>query len=261
MRSFTVLVYFPDATGVQKDTPVQYCGYQIGRVLNVSPPTLFTEPDGHSYHRVGVSAAIEKRYKNIPSNVNIVLTKRGLGSSYIELIADPDKKPEPMAAGRPETMYLTDGLVLSGTTGMMSEFLPPEVQKKIESLVDAITLLANNANEVIGDQANKANIKKTLDQIRGATEQASKTLAAVERFSQTGSEKIEQVAEQLDAALRQIRLATEALNSGRGTLGQLLSDGRLYENLLESSQELELALEQMKKLATDAREKGIRIKW
>ena len=261
LRSFTILVYFPDATGVQKDTPVQYCGYQVGRVLHVSPPTLFTEPDGRSYHLVGISAAIEKRYTNIPSNVQIVLTRRGLGSSYIEIVADPQKRPTPLIPDRPETTYLTDKLVLKGTSGMMSEFLPPEVQKKIENLVDSITALANNANEVIGDQENKTNIKKMLDQIREATEQASKTLAAVERFSKTGSEKVEQVAEQLDAALRELRLAMAALNNGRGTLGQLLSDGRLYENLLESSRELELALEQMKKWAADARDKGIRIKW
>jgi phospholipid/cholesterol/gamma-HCH transport system substrate-binding protein len=51
------------------------------------------------------------------------------------------------------------------------------------------------------------------------------------------------------------------IESGNGTLGKLVHDGRLYENLLESSHELEMALEQLRHWATDAREKGIRIKW
>jgi hypothetical protein len=39
-NSFEILVYFPEAPGVQKDTPVQYCGYQIGRVVKVAPPQM-----------------------------------------------------------------------------------------------------------------------------------------------------------------------------------------------------------------------------
>ena len=35
LKSFNVLVYFPEAPGIQSDTPVQYCGYQIGRVMKV----------------------------------------------------------------------------------------------------------------------------------------------------------------------------------------------------------------------------------
>ena len=50
-------------------------------------------------------------------------------------------------------------------------------------------------------------------------------------------------------------------SEGGGSAGKLLNDGRLYENLLDSSQELSLALEQLKELAAQAREKGIKIKW
>jgi len=47
---------------------------------------------------------------------------------------------------------------------------------------------------------------------------------------------------------------------GDGTAARVLNDGRLYENLLDSSRELEMALEQLKILAAEAREKGIRLK-
>ena len=40
LGSFELLLNFPSAPGIQRDTPVQYCGYQIGRVLNVSPPFM-----------------------------------------------------------------------------------------------------------------------------------------------------------------------------------------------------------------------------
>ena len=40
IRSFVVNIQFPSAPGVQKDTPVRFCGYQIGRVWSVQEPMV-----------------------------------------------------------------------------------------------------------------------------------------------------------------------------------------------------------------------------
>lgn len=89
LRSFQIMVNFPNAPGAQPNTPVQYCGYQIGRVTNVSPPFLYEDNQGRMYHHIKVTISIEKEYVDIPSNVDILLMKRGLGSSYIEFQLDP----------------------------------------------------------------------------------------------------------------------------------------------------------------------------
>ena len=261
-NSFYVLAKFTDAPGVQRETPVQFCGYQIGRVVLVSPPAYVEDSaTGKSWHEVRVTMAIDKKYKNIPSNVKVTLMKRGLGSSYIELQADADIPPKPLIAERPETKFLCDGLVTNGSMGLSSEFFPPQVQKKLENLLDSIATLAANVNQVIGDEQNKTNIKKTLEHIATATEQARQTLQSVQKFSDVGSEKITQAAEDLDAAAKEFRQILAKINNGEGSAGKFLNDGRLYENLLDSSAELEMTLEQIKKWAADAREKGIRIKW
>jgi phospholipid/cholesterol/gamma-HCH transport system substrate-binding protein len=260
-NSFYVMARFTDASGVQRETPVQFCGYQIGRVILVSPPTYVEDAQaGKSWHEVRVTMAIDKKYKNIPSNVNVTLMKRGLGSSYIEL-RENGTPPMPLIADRPETRFLCDSLVVNGTVGLNSEFFPPETQKKLENLLDSITTLAANTNQIIGDEQNKTNIRKTLDHIAAAAEQTRQTLESVQKFSDTGSEKMTQVAENLDAAAKEFRQIMEKINNGDGSAGKFLNDGRLYENLLDSSAELEITLEQIKKWAADAREKGIRIKW
>lgn len=261
-NSFYVIVKFHDAPGIQKETPIQFCGYQIGRVIVVSPPLLVKDKKtGKEWHEVGVTMAIDKEYKNIPSNVEVMVMKRGLGSSYIELRADPDKPLTPLIVERPETVYLCQALEIKGSLGVSSDFLPPEVQKKIESLVDSINTLANNTNQIIGDEQNKANIKKAIEQITAATEQARNTLKSVQNLSDAGNQEIVKIAENLDATLRQMQQILAKINAGDGTAGKLVNDGRLYENLLDSSGELQMALEQIKKWAADAREKGIRIKW
>ena len=202
IRSFEVLINFPSAPGIQRDTPVQYCGYQIGRVLNVSPPILITDPNGMPVrHQVKVTCLIEQRYEDIPWNVNIKLMRRGLGSSYIEFIWDPGIPLVAKYPGNLRSVYLMDQMVLSGTTGMASEFFPPEVQQKLENLVDSISALALNANEVIGDEANKTNIKKTLTYITESAAQLQETLISIEDFSDTGGEQIVRISDKLDQSL------------------------------------------------------------
>ncbi|MBC8377837.1 MAG: MCE family protein [Planctomycetes bacterium] len=258
-KSFEILVYFPEAPGIQNDTPVNYCGVQIGRVRHVADPQISENEQGRKTHKVGVTISIDKKYIDIPDHVGIMIMKRGLGSSYIEF--------RDIALDEP-TAFLKDQMVLTGTVGMASEFFPPDVQKKLEHLVDSIAALADNTNRIMGDAQNQDNIKKTLENIQMAAAQAMQTFRSVEKFSDVSAEKVEMigdkvgaVADQLEAALSEMRQLMAKIDSGEGTAGKLVNDGRLYENLLESSRELEIALEQIKNWAADAREKGVRIKW
>ncbi len=260
LRSFKILVNFPMAPGVQKNTPVNYCGYQIGKVTAVSPPFVYKDVQDRTYHQVKVSLAIENRYTDIPSNVDVVIMKRSMGSSYIELQLDPDRPLEAVDPSRPETAFLTDQLVLEGTTSSASEFFPKEVQEKIENLVTSISILSENLNDIIGDDENKVNIKAMLTNVAKVTEQAQKTLVSIEKFSDKGAVAVEDVSEQLAGTLIEIKEVAYKINNGDGTISRLINDGQLYEDLLDSSEELKLALEQLKIMATEMNEKGIKIK-
>ena len=255
-KSFSVLVYFPETPGVQKDTEVRYCGYQIGRVAKVTPPELY----GGS-HRVGVELAIEKQYADIPEEVEIFVMKRSLGSSFIKVQMDPSKITRP-------DQFLRDKMVIdTGQVGMASDFFPPEVQAKLEDLVDSITTLSDNANAIIGDDENQMNIKKMIGSIETAFSQADAAMQSIQRLSDTSTEKVQilsekviAAAEQLEGVLSESRQILAKIESGEGTMGKMINDGRLYEDLLESSQELRMMLEQIKELVAETREEGLRIK-
>ena len=254
LRSFQIMVNFPNARGAQENTPVEYCGRPIGRVIDVSPPFLFRDEQGRAYHQVRVTIAIEKEYIGIPSNVDIKLIKRGLGSSYIDLQFDPNKPPEPLDPERPETAFLVDGMVLQGSTGVASEFFPPEVQNEIKALAVSIKTLANNVNAIIGDRDNKASIKQTLTNVTAMTDQATKTLKSIEGLSDVGAEAIGNTAEQLDSTLAELRKILAKVNTGDGTAARLLNDGRLYDNLLDTTEELKATSEQLRVITTDIKE-------
>ena len=276
MGSFQVFVQFPTAPGVETDTPVRFCGYQIGRVTKVMAPEPKVDlVSGLKYYQTVVILSIDKSYVNIPSNVEIKLMTRGLGSSYIELKQTPGKPAEPLDPNRPETKkYLVDNILLQGSTGMTSEFFPEESQKKLDELVDGIIALIANANDVIGSPDNKENLQKILANLTEASEHAKETIQEFRKFAVAGTTTLKSAdakteelvfamvdtSEEVSKAAAQLRLILEKINSGQGSAARLINDGRFYENLLENTQQIQLLLEELKSFVAQARDKGVPIK-
>jgi ABC-type transporter Mla subunit MlaD len=288
MESFQVYVQFASASGLETDTPVRFCGYQIGRVTQVMPPEKREDLKTHqSYHQAVCVLSIDKKYVDIPSNVDVKLMTRGLGSSYLELKVDPSQLPaQPLDPNRPETRFLVNGMHLQGSTGMTSEFFPEESQKKLDGLLQGIGTFVGNANDIIGDPNNKANIKGSLAHFSDATrnaavamedarklmDQANKTLEEFKTLAVTGTGSLKSTDAQvsklvaalvntsgeLAKAMSELRLALEKANQGQGTVGHLVNDAKLYENLLESTEQLNRLLKDLQSLADKIGEKGLR---
>jgi len=267
LSSFPVFVQFPTAPGVQKDTPVQLCGVQIGRVAKVMAPAILRDLNtGLEYHQTKVVLSIDKKYVNIPSNVEVKLMTRGLGSSYIELKVDPTNLPsihDPNA-------YLAADTLLQGSTGMTSEFFPEESQKKLELLVDKLSTLAKNLNEVIGDPNTKENFKSILANLTDASRKATDMFEEFRKFSATGTVILKNfeddadkfvaamvaTSEELGKTLAEMRVTLEKVNSGEGSAGKFINDAQLYESLVETSEQMRKLLEEIKSFMEKANEKG-----
>ena len=311
LDSFQVFVQFPTASGVQRDTPVQFCGYQIGRVTKVMAPEIRNEMKNGKktnleYYQTVVVLSINKTYKTIPSNVEVKLMTRGLGSSFIELRQTPGKEAVPQEPNKPETKYLINNMWLQGSTGMTSEFFPEESQKKLDELIVGINELVANANDIFGNQDNKDHFQQILANLANATEQAQQTLDEIRKLAATGTTTLEnadakidkavtavvatsddirklattgtktlesvdekaerltvamvETSQQLNKAMNELYLILDKVDTGQGSIGMLINDGRFYENLLENTNQLEQLLEETKKFIEELREKGIKTK-
>ncbi|MFZ0034564.1 MAG: MlaD family protein [Sedimentisphaerales bacterium] len=257
LSSFQVFVQFPTAPGALKDTPVNFCGYPIGSVTKIMPPQIRKDLNtGLEYHQTVVVLSINKKYVNIPSNVEVKLMARGLGSSYIELSVNPTLPLTPRDPNRPETKFLVNEMLLQGSTGMTSEFFPEESQKKLEEMVNSLSAFINNANDIVGDKANKENIKAILANLSDVSKQATHTLEELQKFLACGVK----TSEEISKTSAELRLILEKINNGQGTAGKFINDGRLYENMLENSQQMQLLLEELELFMAKAREKGLPIK-
>ena len=258
LDSFEVFVQFPTATGVQRDTPVRFCGYQIGRVTSVMAPEIRKDMvDGLEYYQTVVVLSVDKRYVTIPSNIEVKLMTRGLGSSYIELKQSPGKPVVPLDPNRPETKYLMDKIWLQGSTGMTSEFFPEESQKKLDGLIEGLGNLIANANDIMGDDRSKENVKKTLANLAKASEQARDTMEEFEKLAATGTitlkktdAKVEEVVTAVVDTSEEIRkfaaAGTSALKSVDDKAEKLITAMiDTSENLSSAMVELRLILEKV----------------
>jgi phospholipid/cholesterol/gamma-HCH transport system substrate-binding protein len=267
IKSYEVKIQFPSAPGVQKDTPVRFCGYQIGTVTNVKPPNILQDKNTKQwYHQTLVIISIENQFKDIPDIVEAKLMTRGLGSSYIELSIPPvDVR---------EGKFLVEGSLLQGSTGVSSEFFPAETQKKLDELITGISTFVKNSNDVVGDTENKANFKATLANLAEATKQANDTIRQIQEAVAAGKTMLQNAdtrtaqlttslvatSDKLGVVMTNLDSILAKVNDGEGTAGKLVNDGRLYEQLLEDSKQLHLVLLEMKNFVTESTEKGISIK-
>jgi ABC-type transporter Mla subunit MlaD len=285
MRSFEVYVQFPTAPGVMKDTPVRFCGYQIGRVTAVMPPEVREDLNTRQrYHQSLCVLSINKKYSDIPSNVEVKLMTRGLGSSYLELAIDPNDLPAPPRDPNDlSTRFLQNGMALQGSTGMTSEFFPEESQEMLKRLVSKIDGFITdtdrfivNADKIVGDEKNRQNFQKLLANLSGAAgdfnDVLRPTMAKVDKaltdFSTlaVGTDakaerfvtSVVATSNELGKSFAQLRLALERVNAGQGSAGQFMNDGRLYESLLENTTQLNIVLKDFKALIDKISEKGLR---
>jgi ABC-type transporter Mla subunit MlaD len=181
---------------------------------------------------------------------------RGLGSSYIELSVDPALPLTPRDPNKPETKFLVDKMLLQGSTGMTSEFFPEDSQKKLDELANGLIALINNANDILGDKANKENIKTTLANLSDASKRATQTLDELQKFLAAGVN----TSEEASKTAAELRLILEKINNGQGTAASFINDGRLYEKLLENTQEMEVLLKDLRELVAEYKKKGIKVK-
>jgi phospholipid/cholesterol/gamma-HCH transport system substrate-binding protein len=267
IKSYEVKIQFPSAPGVQKDTPVRFCGYQVGRVTDVKPPAVLQ--DLHTkqwYFQTLVIINIDNQFKNIPDITEVRLMTRGLGSSYIELRVPPiDVR---------DGKYIVEGSLLQGSTGVASEFFPEETQKKLEELITDISAFVKSSNDIVGNADNKANIKATLANLAEASKEANETIHQIKEAAEAGRTMLQNADERtaqltkslvvtsdkLGEAMTNLKSVLDKINDGQGTAGKFVNDGRLYEQLLEDSKQLHIVLQDMKTFVTESTEKGLSIK-
>jgi phospholipid/cholesterol/gamma-HCH transport system substrate-binding protein len=255
--SRTLYVVYDNVEGVASSTPVTINGLTVGKVQNIN----FTDDNSG---RLKVTLLIDSDFE-FSKNSTAECYEAGLiGGKAIAIIPANDN-----AENAEKGDYLV-GTVKAGLTELVNQRLTP-LQGKIEAMMVSADLLLTNINEVFDEQT-KANLKNSVSELSATitsfkktsntlntliTDNQSKlnnTLSNFESTSSNLSSITDSVAKanlggtitELQTTISNFDKVLSSIENGEGSIGKLLKDEGLYNNLKGATKEMEDLLKDIK---------------
>lgn len=249
-------VKYDNVEGLSKSAPVTINGLQVGKVQDIGfvdtsgkLVVTFTVDSDFSFSRNsmvqiyssgfigGNNLAIVPEYD--PNNI----AKRGdtLKGEYAKSLLDQvTDKLGPLEVKIEATLSSLDTL-LTGVNDVLDEDTRNEIKLTISNLsstVGEFKGVARNINGLLAD--NREKFDRTLSNLDSTSEnfaRLSDSLAQVE---------IGQMVADLENVVNRFNGIVDGIDSGEGSVGKLLKDEELYDNLAGASKQLEELLQDMK---------------
>jgi len=255
----------PEAQQITADARVFFLGVDVGEVESVQLRG----------RRVEMELSIFEEL-DLPADSRGVISAAGfLGSQMVTLV--PGSAAESLADG--DTIQLgsqRDVMAMAGDLGdeanvvleriqdVLSEQLVSDVQESSAAFTGAMRELEaliraerNSVHDLIGSLSETSG---HLAELSGGPE-LERTLASIDSLST----RLNSAAAGLDSTSHSLASITARLDSGEGTLGKLLTDEDLYEDLTAAIENIQIASEEIALLMRDVREqpdrylRGLRI--
>ncbi|HPF39518.1 MAG TPA: MlaD family protein [Phycisphaerae bacterium] len=145
-----------------------------------------------------------------------------------------------------------------------------EMTANFATIVERFDMTLQNFNTILADPDNVENLRITLENARAMSQSGADAMADFREFSAQSKvvaadvsnlmRQLTETSDRLTAVLNHIDQTVVTLNSPKGTMGSLLNDNRLYEELLLSARRLTNALDDMREVLDIAKKGQLRIK-
>lgn len=276
------------ADGINGGSPVLYRGVNVGRVMAVAI--------ADNQRDIIIDARIDKKWP-IPGNVSAVIRTQGLIGSGAALVLETNDPAGPPLAENQQLHATYIGLDvlppafaelaadLRQTSKQFRESnLVGHLDQAVQSAQQQLTKVGqvlDNLQKIIGDEKIQENIRLTIANVRTATETANRIGANLEQTStrlndlttqaqgtiHKTEEHIDQLAKNAGARIEQVAKLLETfqsiadkVNTGQGTAGLLLNDAKLYQGMVEISQQLSATMADLKRLVEQWEQEGMTFK-
>ena len=250
-----IFVVYDNILGLAPSAPVTLNGFKIGKVNDIK-----VNPDG----KLLVELQIQNEFPISKSSVAEIYDSGLVGGKEIAIIPNLEDKST-IADGD----YLKPSKKL-GLTESIAVKLEP-LEKKITTLLDNANVMLVNINQVL-DASTQANIKNSLAELNKTltefsqlsksanqmlAENKSKLSSTITNFDRTSANfaamsdslakaNLGQTVKNLEQTLSSVDKIMADIESGKGTMGKLMKDDKMYTNFTKASKELELLLEDLR---------------
>lgn len=255
--SRTYYAIYDNVEGLAPSTPVTINGLNVGRVQDIT----FTD-DGSG--KLLVKLVIEEEF-DFSKNSEAQLYEAGLiGGKAIAIIPAFDN-----AENAVKGTYLK-GTVKAGLSELVNQRLTP-LQEKLETTIVSADSLLININRVFDDRT-RANLRNSIaelnttissfrttseslnDLVAGNKDKLKSTLNNIENISGNLSQITDSIAkanlagtiQQLKSTITNFNSILVTIENGEGSMGKLMQDEGLYNNLEGATKEMEALLKDIK---------------
>lgn len=255
--SRTFYALYDNVEGLTASTPVTINGMTVGKVIEIS-----FKGDGSG--KLLVKLLVDSEFQ-FSKNSRAELYETGLiGGKAIAIVPAFDGAEKAM-----DESYL-DGGVKAGLSELVNQRLTP-LQEKIEKMMLSADELLVNLNDVFDDKT-KNNLKTSIAGLNGTISSFKETSNSLNQTVKNNQKYIDSIlsnansltsnlnkitsdldeaelgktVESLQSTLEKFDSILAGLEKGDGTMGKLLKDDALYNNLKGASKEMEELLEDIK---------------
>ncbi len=263
-------VVYQDISGVTEATPVFFNGFKVGQVIRRE-----LMPNGSG--NIAVTFQLDEDRLLLPEGTKVRIYSADLFSRALMLILGPG----PAEVSQGDTLIGDAQLSLTDAVSGQIDPLKKKAESmfsSVDSVLTALNLILNDttrgdinasfssirhtlesfdktaerldklmASEAISIHATLENLRKVSENLAASNANISNILQNVDTITSTmANGQIEKVLHDLSASSAQLKNIMDQLNSGEGTLGLLIKDDSLYNNLRSASSELDMLMEDLR---------------
>ncbi|WP_439881527.1 MlaD family protein [Pontibacter sp. MBLB2868] len=250
--SKTYFVVYDDVDGLTPSNPVILNGVQVGSVQKMR---LMTEKNNKILVQIEVQEDLNVGDSTIAALGNSDL----LGSKAITLYLGnstklfeggetliPFKESSIAQLISTKTVPVIDKV--DTTLARVNRLLDSEAKQNLQSILANTKATTDALNQIL--QANQKNINSITSNMSALTASLRQTERQINQLARNMTEitdtlkqaKFNQLVANANDAMQELEAAATKLNSSEGSIGKLMNDEQLYENLNRSTQALDLLL-------------------
>jgi len=249
-------VKYDNVAGLARSAPVTINGFKVGKVESID----FRNATGGLL----VSFSVEDDFEFSRNSIVQIYSSGFIGGNNLGIL--PDYDPNNIAKTKDT---LLGEVQIGMIDGILNKFDP--LEKTLQSTLGRLDTLLINLNDVL-DEKSRANLRlsiadlsQTMASFKGVSQNMNSILATnKEKLNSTFSNldiasknfaklsdslaQIEtgELVKSLKTTIGKLNNIAEGIDKGEGSIGKLLKDDALYENLTGASKQLEQLLEDMK---------------
>lgn len=257
---------FDNVDGLQASNPISINGLKVGQVDKIIPVTgkdgklhfvvkllidkvySFSKNSTAEIFEPGIMSGKEMRVNLIYDNALLAKTGDTLkGTSQISLMSNLSSQVGPVKDQLQSVLSKVDS-----TVGATNKILDEQNRKEIKALLISLNQTVASFKQT-SDNTNKlisSNQKGIENVVSNANETMKSAKIAVDKYGNVAEnidvKKLNVTVEKLSDVSNKLSSVIDGINNGKGSLGKLTKDETLYNNLNETSNNLNLLIKDLK---------------